>query len=167
MKKTLLLLALTLAFGTLTGCDPKKAETPPASPVHAQTITPAEAPTQNENGKVISHAQGTVQVHKIPSRIVVFDFGALDTMDALKVEGVVALPKKNLPGYLAEYAQDSIANAGGMKKPDMQTITDLKPDFIIINGRQNTAYEGLNGIAPTANLSLTPNAIWTASRKTL
>lgn len=54
-----------------------------------------------------------------------------------------------------------------MKKPDMQTITDLKPDFIIINGRQNTAYEGLNGIAPTANLSLTPNAIWTASRKTL
>lgn len=97
MKKTLLLLALTLAFGTLTGCDPKKAETPPASPVHAQTITPAEAPTQNENGKVISHAQGTVQVHKIPSRIVVFDFGALDTMDALKVEGVVALPKKTCP----------------------------------------------------------------------
>lgn len=58
---------------------------------------PAEAPTQNENGKVISHAQGTVQVHKIPSRIVVFDFGALDTMDALKVEGVVALPKKTCP----------------------------------------------------------------------
>lgn len=159
MKKNLPLLALALALGILTGCDQKAQEAPPEptpapTPIPTQPPAPSEAQPQAQSGKTISHEQGSVQIEKMPSRIAVFDFGALDTMNALKVEGIAALPKKNLPGYLVEYAQTDAINAGGMKQPDLQALGELKPDLIIISGRQSKSFEALNDIAPTVNLSL-------------
>ncbi|GKX55367.1 iron ABC transporter substrate-binding protein [Leminorella grimontii] len=157
MKKNLLLPAFALALGILAGCDQKTQETPPEptpAPIPTPTTPSQETQPPAQSGKVITHEQGSVHVAKAPSRIAVFDFGALDTMNALKVEGIAALPKKNLPGYLVEYAKTDIVNAGGMKQPDLQALGTLKPDLIIISGRQSKSFEALNGIAPTVNLSL-------------
>ena len=39
-----------------------------------------------------------------------------------------------------------------MKAPDFEKLAELKPDLIIITGRQGASYEKLTNIAPTINL---------------
>ncbi len=96
---------------------------------------------------VIEHSKGTTTVPVNPQKVVVFDLGILDIMDALDVEAEVAVPTDNLTSYLDEYA-DAV-NAGGIKDPDIETIYEFEPDVIFISGRQADYYEELNDIAPT------------------
>lgn len=97
----------------------------------------------------VTHQLGETEVPLNPSKVVVFDFGALDTLDALGVEGIAAIPQDSLPDYLSKYAGDEYINAGGLKEPDFEAIDGASPDLIIISGRQSDAYEELSGIAPT------------------
>ncbi|PIT11122.1 siderophore ABC transporter substrate-binding protein [Snodgrassella communis] len=90
-----------------------------------------------------------------PQKIVVMDFGALDTLDALHVGNrVVAVPEQSIPSYLHQYQNDQVQNAGQMKEPDIAAIQALKPDLIIMSGRQNAFYKDLSAIAPTLNYSV-------------
>ena len=71
----------------------------------------------------------------MPEKIVVFDYGFLDTLDALGVEGVVGLPKDStLPEQLSEYADDEYASVGTLKEPLLEDIAELQPDVIFISG---------------------------------
>lgn len=98
----------------------------------------------------VTHQLGEAEVPLNPSKVVVFDYGTLDTLDVLGLEdSVVALPKSSLPSYLEKYADDKYMNAGGIKEPDFEAIDGVDPDLIIISGRQSDAYEELNAIAPT------------------
>ncbi|WP_332646435.1 siderophore ABC transporter substrate-binding protein [Lysinibacillus sp. 54212] len=85
---------------------------------------------------------------KAPEKIVVFDYGFLDTLDTLGVE-VTAVAKGNFPENLKKYADDKYLNAGGLKEPLFEDIAAMQPDVIFISGRQADAYEQLNEIAPT------------------
>lgn len=88
-------------------------------------------------------------------RFVVMDFGALDTIAALeKGEVVVALPKGNLPEYLAQFDNEQYHNTGGMKEPDIPLIESLNPTGIIISPRQGAYLEALEGIAPVYNFGV-------------
>ncbi|WP_434777166.1 siderophore ABC transporter substrate-binding protein [Neisseria sp. Ec49-e6-T10] len=111
-----------------------------ASAIHAQSLesTPFTLP------------------EKIPTKIVVMDFGALDTLDALSVKGIVGLPKDSTPKYLAQYNTAQYVNVGGMKSPDIDAIKAAKADFMIISGRQGAAYEQLAQIAPTMKYTADP-----------
>src|SRR5690606_32803864 len=91
---------------------------------------------------------GTTEVTKNPQTVVVFDFGALDTLDKLGVE-VKGVPQASVPGYLSKYAGEPYVNVGSLKEPDVETIYGLQPDLIIISGRQATYYEELSKFAPT------------------
>ncbi|WP_239428272.1 siderophore ABC transporter substrate-binding protein [Snodgrassella communis] len=92
-----------------------------------------------------------------PQKIVVMDFGALDTLDALHVgDRVVAVPEQSIPSYLHQYQNDQVQNAGQMKEPDLAAIQALKPDLIIMSGRQNAFYKDLSAIAPTLNYFVNP-----------
>lgn len=83
-------------------------------------------------------------------RIVVMDFGSLDTLDKLQQGGlVVGLPKENTPEYLSKYKAENYRNTGTMKEPDINLIRELKPDLIIISGRQAGSLLQLLEIAPT------------------
>lgn len=83
-------------------------------------------------------------------RIVVMDFGGLDTLDKLQQsKRVVAFPKNNTPSYLSQYNVENYNNTGGMKEPDITSIAELKPDLIIIGGRQAKSFSQLEAIAPT------------------
>ncbi len=83
-------------------------------------------------------------------RIVVMDFGSLDTLDKLQQsKRVIALPKGNTPTYLNQYRTENYGNTGSMKEPDLNVIAELKPDLIIIGGRQAKSFDRLNAIAPT------------------
>ncbi|MEF9991724.1 MAG: ABC transporter substrate-binding protein [Romboutsia sp.] len=102
----------------------------------------------------VEHAVGTTEVAENPKKIVVFDFAALDTIEALGVEGVVGVPKGSvLPKYLSKFEADEYGNVGALKEPDLEKVNELKPDLIIINGRQHSFYDKLTEIAPTISLS--------------
>ncbi|MBU3135455.1 siderophore ABC transporter substrate-binding protein [Clostridium gasigenes] len=102
----------------------------------------------------VEHSLGTTEVKSNPKKIVVFDYAALDAMDVLEIEGIVGVPKgTSIPDYLKKYNGDEYASIGALKEPDLEKINELKPDLIIINGRQHSFYDKLNEIAPTISLS--------------
>lgn len=112
---------------------------------------------QSEQVKVMNNNQ-TVMVPRSPEKIVVMDFGALDTLDALgKGESVTGLPQSNLPNYLAQYNINEFFNTGKMKTPDLAAIRANQPSLIIINGRQNQSYAELSKIAPVILLGTDNN----------
>ncbi|OAT24879.1 siderophore ABC transporter substrate-binding protein [Proteus myxofaciens] len=125
----------------------------------ALSKTPAEYhPNQiisQQNDKVtIKHALGETVVPNNPSKVVLFDFGLYDTLDKLGLsDRVVGLPLGNAPDYIKGSIAKDVANVGGMKSPDLAKLAELKPDIIIITGRQGASYDELTKIAPTISLS--------------
>ncbi|MFJ6208999.1 siderophore ABC transporter substrate-binding protein [Lysinibacillus sp. NPDC092081] len=89
-----------------------------------------------------------VTLDKMPENIVVFDYGFLDTLDALGVK-VAGLPQKSVPNYLSKYTDKNYVNVGSLKEPDFEAISAMNPDIIFISGRQASAYDELSKIAPT------------------
>ena len=71
-----------------------------------------------------------------PARVVVLDYGTLDTFDALGVKAKLAVPKSYMPAYLSKYNADEYENVGGVKEFNLETINSFKPDLIVISARQ-------------------------------
>ena len=103
---------------------------------------------------VVTHELGETTVNKNPKRIVVFDYGILDSLDKLGVEGIVGVVQSGLPEHLSKFASEDYSNIGSLKEPDMEKIFELTPDLIIISGRQADYYEELSKIAPTIHLGV-------------
>jgi len=101
----------------------------------------------------IKHELGETTVKKNPQKVVVFDYGTLDSLDKLGIE-VAALPKTNLPPYLSKYNDEKYVNAGSLKEPDFEKISEVQPDLIIISARQANLYEEFKKIAPTIYLGI-------------
>ncbi|WP_165820852.1 siderophore ABC transporter substrate-binding protein [Pueribacillus theae] len=101
----------------------------------------------------ITHELGETKVKKNPEKVVVFDFGILDSMDKLGIEAA-ALPKTNIPPYLSKFEDEKYANVGSLKEPDFEKINEIQPDLIIISGRQMDLYDQFSEIAPTIYLGV-------------
>lgn len=96
----------------------------------------------------IKHKYGETVVKKNPKKVVVFDFGILDTLDELGVE-VAGLPQATIPDYLKKYGDKKYTNLGSLKEPDFEAIHAMKPDVIFISTRQAELYDQFAEIAPT------------------
>lgn len=96
----------------------------------------------------VKHELGETKVKKKPEKVVVFDFGVLDTLDQWGVK-VTGLPQDNLPKYLSKFKSDKYENVGSLKEPDFEKIHAAQPDLIIISGRQADMYDQFKEIAPT------------------
>ena len=105
-----------------------------------------------EESITVEHSSGKTEVKKNPETVVVLNYGALDVLDTLGVE-VAALPAQGLPTYLEKYKDEKYVDLGGLKEFDLESINELNPDLIIIEGRQADYYEDLSSIAPTINLA--------------
>ena len=97
----------------------------------------------------------SVVVPKSPNKVVVMNYGALDTLDALgKGSIVTATPLSVLPTYLQQYKNANVIDTGNMKEPNIDAIKQAKPQLIIIDGRQASHTEEFTKIAPVINLSV-------------
>jgi len=101
----------------------------------------------------IEHELGTAEVPKNPEKVVVFDYGTLDTLDALGID-VAAVSKMNVPSYLDKYDTDEYENAGTLFEPDFEKLSEIDPDVIFISVRQSDVYEELEKLAPTVYLAI-------------
>ncbi|WP_171014983.1 siderophore ABC transporter substrate-binding protein [Culicoidibacter larvae] len=120
--------------------------------------------TQAAGDTEITHELGTVSVTANPQKVVVFDYGVLDSLNTLGVE-VSGVVKQSLPTYLNKYADASYTDIGTLFEPNFEVLHDLKPDVIFISGRQKDLYKQLTEIAPTVYLTL-DNSDYLGSFKT-
>lgn len=143
MKKFLLLLVLSILAVTAAACGSTEEDSEGSNADggdSAETIT-------------VEHELGETEVPKNPEKVVVFDYGILDTMDKLGIE-VAGVAKGNIPSYLEKYESDEYENIGSLKEPDFEKIAEIDPDVIIISGRQATVYDQLEELAPTVHLGV-------------
>lgn len=146
MKKLTMMLLLAAVMVVLAACGSKEKE-----------VGKTSGADTNEASATISieHELSTspVEVPKNPEKVVVFDFGTLDTMDDLGIE-VAGLPRANVPGYLSKYDDDKYVNLGSLKEPDFEALHAMKPDVIFISTRQAELYDQFAEIAPTIYVGL-------------
>jgi iron complex transport system substrate-binding protein len=120
-----------------------------AFPMTVSSLTPG---SETEDGKSITFAD--VELTEEPKRIISFDYGFLDTLDALGVEGIVGVAANggegNVPAHLKEkYAPSAdIQDVGSLKAVNFEAVAAAQPDVIFISGRQSAAYEELKEITP-------------------
>lgn len=112
-----------------------------------------EAEEEESQTVTVEHELGTTEVEKNPEKVVVFDFGSLDTLDKLGVD-VTGVPQMNIPSYLDKYEGDEYENIGGLKEPDFEKISEIDPDLIIISGRQGELYEEFEELGDTIFLGV-------------
>lgn len=103
----------------------------------------------------VKHELGKTKVKKNPEKVVVFDFGTLDTLDKLGID-IAALPQENVPQYLSKFKDKKYKNVGSLKEPDFEKINEVQPDLIIISGRQAELYDDFQEIAPTIYMGVDP-----------
>lgn len=149
-KKAVLASALVVLIA---GCNNEEAKTTTAS---TDTTTSAQTTQTAPAEMTIKHVSGETKVKMNPQKIVTFDFGSLDTLEALGID-IIGLPKANIPSYLSEYKDEKYANLGSLKEPDFEALYASKPDFIIISDRQAPVYEQFSEIAPTINFAIDLN----------
>ncbi|MBB6454914.1 iron complex transport system substrate-binding protein [Salirhabdus euzebyi] len=114
---------------------------------YPMTIAPTISETEGRDGTAYNFAE--VEFEKAPENIVVFDYGFLDTLDALGVEGIVGVANgSTLPSHLEKYNSDEYTNIGTLKEPLLEDIAALEPDAIFISGRQSAFYDQLKEITP-------------------
>src|SRR5690625_2769489 len=102
---------------------------------------------------MVEHELGETEVQKNPETVVVFDFGALDTLDKLGID-VAGVAQNNMPSYLDKYESDEYENIGSLKEPDFEKIANIDPDLIIISGRQASMYDELSKLGDTIHLGV-------------
>ncbi len=150
MKKSVLMIIMTVMMAVVVAAcgnnNTKEAKTETTEPVN--TATPAAS-----KELTIKHKLGEAKLQTNPKKVVVFDYGVLDSLDKLGVE-VSGVPQANIPPYLSKFEDKKYANVGSLKEPDFEKINALDPDLIIISARQSDAYEELNKIAPTVFLGV-------------
>ncbi|ACO85997.1 ABC transporter [Clostridium botulinum] len=100
----------------------------------------------------ITHKLGEATLKKNPKKVVVFDYGTLDSLDKMRIE-IKGLPKSNIPSYLSKYKDDKYVDVGTLFEPNFEKLNEIKPDVIFISARQSKVYEELNKIAPTIQLN--------------
>ncbi len=146
MKKWLAAILVVMMFAVLAACGAEEeatdSQTADAQTTEAETIT-------------VTHELGETEVPKNPEKVVVFDFGILDTLDQLGVESVAGVAQGNIPTYLEQYEDtEKYENIGTLKEADFEAIHAMDPDLIIISGRQAEMYNEFSDIAPTIHLGV-------------
>lgn len=143
MKKWLLIAFTLMMVAVLAACG--------------STEETAESDTANAETEemTVTHELGEATFTKNPEKVVVFDYGVLDSLDKLGIEAVAGVPQESLPAYLEKYEDaEKYQNVGTLKEADFEAIHAMDPDLIIISGRQADMYEEFTEIAPTMYMAV-------------
>ncbi|WP_418301976.1 siderophore ABC transporter substrate-binding protein [Lysinibacillus fusiformis] len=119
----------------------------------ASSAYPLTIPGSTIEGRDGNTTFEEVELDKIPEKVVVFDNGFLDTLDALGVNPT-AVVQDSLPSYLSKYKDSTYVNAGTLFEPDYEKLSEINPDIIFISGRASAAYAELSKIAPTVYIGV-------------
>ena len=142
LRLTALAVCSALALGA---CSPKD-----SASNQAQTASASCRQTEGAS-LTVKTTRGEAKVPQNPERIAVYDLGMLDTLNKLGVKTGLSVDKNRLP-YLDEYFKTT-KPAGTLFEPDYEALNAYKPQLIIIGSRAAKAFDKLNEIAPTIEMT--------------
>jgi iron complex transport system substrate-binding protein len=100
----------------------------------------------------IHTARGIVDIATLPTKIAVFDIAALDTLNRLGIKPS-GIPNKLYLRHL-EHLQSDAEVVGDIFEPDLEALSALDPDLIILGGRSSTRVEATAQVAPTIDMTM-------------
>ncbi|MGK9052816.1 siderophore ABC transporter substrate-binding protein [Neorhizobium petrolearium] len=100
----------------------------------------------------ISTAKGPVTIAETPETVAVFDIAALDTLDRLGVKPA-GVPEKLFVSQLEDLKQGAEI-VGDLFEPDLEALSALGPDLIIVGGRSSTKAEAAAQVAQTIDMTM-------------
>jgi iron complex transport system substrate-binding protein len=100
----------------------------------------------------IATAKGPVTIAAVPQRLAVYDVAAIDTLDRLGVKPA-GLPS-NL--YLSQFEplKQGAEIVGNIFEPDLEALSALGPDLIIVGGRSSPKASATAKIAQTIDMTI-------------
>jgi iron complex transport system substrate-binding protein len=100
----------------------------------------------------IRTARGIVDIPTPPAKIAVFDIAALDTLDRLGIKPV-GVPQKLYVQQL-EHLKPGAEVVGDIFEPDLEALSALGPDLIILGGRSSTKVDSAKQVARTIDMTM-------------
>lgn len=98
----------------------------------------------------IKHELGDAHFEQTPQKIVALDWALTETVLSLGVTPQGVADVKGYQDWVSEPAlNDSVADVGSRREPNLELLTELKPDVILISKHMASAYQQLQSIAPT------------------
>ena len=92
------------------------------------------------------------------SRIAAIDWGLAETLLGIGVTPIAVGGLENYRRWVGEPVMpDSVQDLGLRTEPNLELLTQLKPDLILISKELEMAYDSFNAIAPTMVLSIYNN----------
>lgn len=114
------------------------------------------APALAADTVTITHSSGLTEVPVKPQNAVVIDWSTLDTLQQLGVQ-VQGTPSNNVPDLLAQYRGGDFIRAGNLFEPDLEVLSNTRPDLIILGRRAQGQYAEVSKFGTTIDLTPDPN----------
>jgi iron complex transport system substrate-binding protein len=113
----------------------------------------------------IETAKGPVDIGETPRTLAVFDIAAVDTLDSLGVS-IAGLPE-NL--YVPELARlkAGAETVGTIFEPDLEALSALAPDLIIVGGRSSPQLSATSRVARTIDMTMDGDDLFAQAKQRL
>lgn len=97
----------------------------------------------------VTHEMGTASFDTTPKNVVALDWILTETILSLGIEPKGVADTDGYNQWVVEPALGSdVINVGSRQEPNLELLTDIKPDVILISKHMAAAYEPLSKIAP-------------------
>ena len=121
--------------------------------------------SQTFKEKTIVHDFGTTELKKAPKRIVILDNLYGEILDPLHITPVGATTgqadsQEFSTLFKKQYKDAKVVSVGWQANPDLDKISELKPDLILMTGEQEDLYDELSEIAPTVGYQINTDENW-------
>lgn len=100
----------------------------------------------------IATARGPVAVETMPKTVAVYDVAAIDTLDRLGIRPA-GLPDKLYVPELEPVKEGAMA-VGTLFEPDLEALSALAPDLVIVGSRSAARAEETAKVAPTIDMTI-------------
>ncbi|MEI8411331.1 MULTISPECIES: ABC transporter substrate-binding protein [unclassified Kribbella] len=158
-RRTVAVLALTVAAAALTGCGGSSASPATGAAPNADRAAAAEGVSPDVNleqcGKptrTVKHDLGSTTITGNPTKVVALEYSFVDALVAVGMSPI-GVADDDQPKRIIPALRDKVGDyksVGLRATPNIQVITALKPDLIVADsGRHKAIYAQLSKIAPT------------------
>lgn len=98
----------------------------------------------------VKHDFGETEIPDTPQRVIALDWVSTETLLSLGITPLAIADTKGYRHWVAFPAlPDTVKDVGSRREPNLEALTALKPDLIVINKEHAAVYPALANIAPT------------------
>ncbi|MUK62211.1 ABC transporter substrate-binding protein [Aliivibrio fischeri] len=98
----------------------------------------------------IKHELGLTEITRAPQKIIALDWVLAETVLSLGGEPLGVADAKGYQAWvMTPELSSNVLDVGSRREPNLELITELNPDVILISQHMSAMYEKLNTIAPT------------------